>query len=164
MSCRRSWAYLLAGALLVAACSDDGDPGSLDLREAVLGTSTTTTTALPPADTNAALAGLGGLIATTDRAGLQLVDPTTGTIEAEFAEDGFVTQPTWSRDGSQLVAMAFDTSGVGRLLLVDAAPRTSRTAPPGRSYFFFSLSRYPSVIRWCTCRFTHHKTSHQVLA
>ena len=147
MSCRRSWAYLLAGALLVAACSDDGDPGSADLREAVLGTSTTTTTeTAPPADTNAALAGLGGLIATTDRAGLQLVDPSTGTIEAEFVEDGFVTQPTWSRDGSQLVAMAFDTSGVGRLLLVDAATRTSRTAPAGRSYFFFSWSPDGSLI------------------
>ena len=130
MTCRRPWVYLVAGALLVTACSNDDAADSSELREAVLGEPSTTEPA--PTVTDPALAGLEGLIATTDRAGLQLVDPTTGVIEAEFVEDGIVTQPTWSRDGSQLVAMAFEAGTTERLLLVDAATGTSRDAPAPR--------------------------------
>jgi hypothetical protein len=135
---------ILAGGLLVTACSNDDTADSSEPREAVQGEPSTTEPA--PTVPDPALAGLEGLIATTDRAGLQLVDPTTGVIEAEFVEDGIVTQPTWSRDGSQLVAMAFEAATNERLLLVDAATGTSREAPAPRPYFFFSWSPDGSLI------------------
>jgi WD40 repeat protein len=126
--------------LLVSACSDGTSPEPSALREAVLNPSTTTPVeTAPPTVADPTLSGLDGLIATTDRAGLQLVDPTSGEIESEYFEEGFVTQPTWSRDGTRLVAMAFDAA-VGRLLLVDPATGTSRQAPATRPYFFFSWS------------------------
>jgi WD40 repeat protein len=108
----RSSTAVLVGALLVTACSSGSNHESAH----------------------------GGRIATTDRGGIQLVDPTSGEIEWELLTDGSVTQPTWSRDGSQLVAMAFDETAVGRLLLVDPETGTSRLVPASRPYFFFTWS------------------------
>lgn len=134
----------LAAALALSACSgsDGGEDNSA--RDAVLGSSSTTpptTTSTAQADPDPRLAGLGGLIATTDAAGMQLIDPTTGEIESQFVEDGIVTQPTWSRDGSSLVAMAVEPDTLaGQLLLVDVTAGTSRQVPVSRPYFFFSWS------------------------
>ena len=143
MPIRRLWVLALAGALITAACSSSSeDTDEADgVRDAVLGTTTTTTTTTEPqAVTDPALEGLEGLIAATDRAGLQLRDPTTGLVTAEFVTDGFVTQPTWSRDGTELVAMAFDAAANPSLLLVDTEDGSSRDAPVSRVYFFFSWS------------------------
>ena len=108
MTSRRPWALILVAAMVFGACSSDGDgqDSSQELRDAVeSGPPSTTTTESAVGAPDPALAELDGLIATTDRAGLQLRDPATGEIEAEFISDGFATQPTWSRDGTQVVRL-----------------------------------------------------------
>ena len=79
-----------------------------------------------------------GLIAAAGPTGLQLLRPD-GDAVAQLAQDLIVNQPTWSRDGSRLVATVMDPgSSTARVTTVDVAAWDVVTTDARRAYFFYS--------------------------
>lgn len=85
-------------------------------------------------------AGGGGLVAVAGPTGLRILRPD-GEVVAELAEGMVVTQPTWSRDGSRLVATVIDpAAGTAEVAVVDASTWEMASVRAFRPYFFYTWS------------------------
>ncbi len=90
-----------------------------------------------PAEQPPAFSGRG-LIATTGQTGLTLLAPD-GRNMGQLGSGYIVTQPTWSRDGSKLVATLISPdTGAAQVAVMDIASREVTTSDARRSYFFYS--------------------------
>lgn len=114
-------------------------------------TTTTTSTSVPPTTTTTGrqlapeLADIPGTIAVTGPSGLAFLAPT-GELLADFAIGTTVTQPTWNRDGTSLVATVVDPDGSAGVIAVDPATLEAAIVPSARPYFFYSWSHDGSTI------------------
>ena len=158
----RRLVVLVAASLVVAACSNSNNSVRFDEIEngpAQTTASTPTTTVSEVAPTNSVvtqpdpealtpsdeLADVDGLIASAGDGGITLLTPG-GEVLAQFPV-GLATQPTWSRDGSKLVANLYDRlSRQTRIGIVDVATLELTVVPTNREYFFFTWSHDGSMI------------------
>ena len=139
----------LAVAWAAGSCSGSADDSSspdpvpeLDATTTTAPTTTadsdTTTTTAQFGDPAIALAGVDGLVAVAGPSGLRVLTPT-GDVVAEFGEDLQVTQPTWSRDSTRLVATFIDpVEGEISVAIIDTATWELTTTPAARPYFFYT--------------------------
>ena len=83
---------------------------------------------------------IAGLIATGGPNGLNIVKPT-GEVVAEFFDGRTATQPTWSRDGSRLVATFIDeATGESQVGVLDLGTFELVTSAARRPYYFYTWS------------------------
>lgn len=147
---------LVIGALLAGSCTSVS-PEELDARFSspdstvteVEATSSPTTSAPPSADGPASTTtvpaseatpslgdGLGGLLAIGGFRNLVVTDPSGRTVESFPTAGVAVTQPTWSRDGANIIATA--VAEPVTTVAVEGEAVTIR--PSRRPYFFYSWS------------------------
>ncbi len=134
----------MALSLVTAACSSSGTartPQETVPPTTVPPTTTTEAAAAPDSvveDSEVVMAGVDGLIASAGPTGLRILRPT-GELVAQFAENSVVTQPTWSRDASRIVATFFSQdTGLTEIGIIDIATWELTTETAFRPYFFYS--------------------------
>ncbi len=151
MARRLKWWVVATIVVVVAtACSSGTSPADDDSRaQATDAADSATSSTAPATTTTAAETGddpestpdeLAGLVAVGGSSGLGLVDPvTTNRLRSELTEH-VVTQPTWSRDGSRLVATALSLTDGPEVTVVPADGGELTRTVARRPYFFYSWS------------------------